>query len=190
MTALARSIATGVLKNLPSRLRLARDRAFGLRLGRRVALSPTATFGIRHGTARLGDRVEIHAGARIGIAGSPGKPASLIIGDRVSIGPRSTINVSRSVTIGSGTQVSWEVEILDTDFHSITELDGSESVFQADVVIGENVLVGARAIITKGVKIGDGAVIGAGSVVTKDVPARWIVAGNPARQIRQIRGWR
>lgn len=51
--------------------------------------------------------------------------------------------------------------------------------------IGNDVWIGTRAIILAGVHIGDGAIIGAGSVVTKDVPPYSIVAGVPARVIRQ-----
>jgi len=50
--------------------------------------------------------------------------------------------------------------------------------------IGNDVWIGLRAIIMPGVRIGDGAVIGAGSIVTKDVAPYAIVAGNPARFIR------
>ncbi len=53
------------------------------------------------------------------------------------------------------------------------------------VMIGHDVWVGHGAIILPGRSIGDGAVIAAGAVVTKDVPAYVIVAGNPARLIRQ-----
>lgn len=50
--------------------------------------------------------------------------------------------------------------------------------------IGKNCFVGGESIVLPGVTIGDNCVIGAGSVVTRDVPARSIVAGNPAQVIR------
>lgn len=54
-----------------------------------------------------------------------------------------------------------------------------------DVVIGNDVWIGAYGIVLPGVTIGDGAVIAAGSVVTKDVAPYTIVAGVPAKQIGQ-----
>ena len=51
--------------------------------------------------------------------------------------------------------------------------------------IGKNCFVGGRALILPGVEIGDGCVIGAGSVVTRSVPPKCIVAGNPAKVIRE-----
>lgn len=55
---------------------------------------------------------------------------------------------------------------------------------KGDVIIGNDVWIGAEAMILSGVTIGDGAVIGARAVVTKDVPPYAIVGGNPARVIR------
>ena len=46
--------------------------------------------------------------------------------------------------------------------------------------------IGSGAVILAGITIGEGAMVGAGSVVTKDVPPRTIVAGNPARVIREL----
>ncbi|KVH30662.1 acyltransferase [Burkholderia cepacia] len=53
------------------------------------------------------------------------------------------------------------------------------------VFIEDHVWIGARAIISPGVRIGEGAVVGAGSVVTRDVEPYTIVAGNPARFIKE-----
>jgi acetyltransferase-like isoleucine patch superfamily enzyme len=108
--------------------------------------------------------------------------AALVIGDRVSIGDRTQIHCGERVTIGAGTLISWDCVIMDRDYHNPD--GGAERT--APVVIGKNVWVGCRAIILKGVTIGDGAVVGAGSVVTRDVPPCTLVAGNPARVVRQL----
>jgi chloramphenicol O-acetyltransferase type B len=55
---------------------------------------------------------------------------------------------------------------------------------KGDVVIGNDVWIGADAVILSGVRIGDGAVVGNNSVVVKDVPPYAIVAGNPARFLK------
>lgn len=55
---------------------------------------------------------------------------------------------------------------------------------RGDVIIGNDVWIGAEAVILSGVRIGDGAVVGARAVVTRDVPPYAIVAGNPAVLIR------
>ncbi len=54
------------------------------------------------------------------------------------------------------------------------------------VIIEDDCWIGAGAIILNGITIGKGSVVGAGSVVTKDVPPYTIVAGNPARKIKDI----
>ena len=56
---------------------------------------------------------------------------------------------------------------------------------RGDTVVGHDVWIGDSATVLPGVKIGSGAIVAAGSLVTKDVPAYAIVAGNPARVVRQ-----
>ncbi len=53
-----------------------------------------------------------------------------------------------------------------------------------DIIVGENVWIGAGSIVLPGITIGDNSVIGAGSVVTKNVPPNSIAVGNPARVIK------
>ena len=53
------------------------------------------------------------------------------------------------------------------------------------VIIEDNVLVGANAVIIEGVHVGEGAVVAAGAIVIEDVPAHTVVAGTPARVIKQ-----
>jgi putative colanic acid biosynthesis acetyltransferase WcaB len=88
---------------------------------------------------------------------------ALVVNDGVVMGARGTLR--HSTTIGSK-QLP----------------DGSES---ACPVLGDDVNVGANAVILGPIQIGDRAVIGAGAVVVKDVPPGAVVAGNPARVIRQ-----
>lgn len=76
--------------------------------------------------------------------------------------------------------------IRDSDNHTI-HYDGFEK--SKPIIIGNHVWIGMRATILKGVTIGDGAIIAAGAVVTKDVPARCLVAGVPARVIKENIEW-
>ena len=55
------------------------------------------------------------------------------------------------------------------------------------VKIGNGVWIGSNVTITPGVTIGDGAIVGAGAVVTKDVAENTIVAGVPAKYIRDVK---
>jgi virginiamycin A acetyltransferase len=68
-----------------------------------------------------------------------------------------------------------------------TTIEGYKAGFTGlpDTVIGHDVWIGHAALILPGVTIGSGAIIGAGAVVTRDVASYSIVAGNPARLIRQ-----
>ena len=60
-----------------------------------------------------------------------------------------------------------------------------QHVYTSLITIEDEVWIGANAVITAGVTIGKHSVVAAGSVVTKDVPPYSIVAGNPARLLKQ-----
>jgi acetyltransferase-like isoleucine patch superfamily enzyme len=100
--------------------------------------------------------------------------------------------VSReSITFGRGCLISWDVLVLDTDFHPLVT-DGSEPAApQAPIVFGDRVWVGARSSILKGVSLADDTVVAAGSVVARSEPqSNVILGGNPAKVIREGVSWR
>lgn len=110
------------------------------------------------------------------------------IGNNVSIGRQVFLDYSGGCKIGNDVCISHRAAIF-THEHPLK--NGKYQVFKDGVenaiIIGDDVWIGYQAIILPSVNyIGKGAVVGAGSVVTKDVPEHHIVAGNPARFIRQI----
>ncbi|WP_346836758.1 acyltransferase [Microbulbifer sp. SAOS-129_SWC] len=117
--------------------------------------------------------------------GHRGADARITIGDCVLISPGVRISAAQSITIGNGCMIAANVYISDSDWHG---LYNRTRPFRctAPVSLGDNVWVGDSAIVCKGVSIGDNSVVGAGSIVTRDVPANTVVAGNPAREIKQI----
>eukprot|EP00127_Corallochytrium_limacisporum_P000568 Clim_evm7s19 gene=Clim_evmTU7s19 len=97
-----------------------------------------------------------------------------------------TILDGARVEIGDQFLAGPDVKIIAATHPTDPAIRASGLEFAKPVTIGNNVWVGAGAIILPGVTVGDNAVIGAGAVVTKNVPDRTIVAGNPARIIREI----
>jgi acetyltransferase-like isoleucine patch superfamily enzyme len=114
------------------------------------------------------------------------KNAILEIGDNVWINSGSKLVCCQHITIGAGSIISWDVEIRDSDIHNINR---GGFVVSKPIEIGSDVWIGSRATILKGVKIGNGSVIATGAVVTQDVPENCLVAGVPARIIRENVNW-
>lgn len=115
----------------------------------------------------------------------------LAIGDRTFVGHACSFSVARSVRVGRHCYIASGVTVLDQDGHPLDAAarraglpTPPEAV--APVVIGDDVWVGSGAVILKGVTVGDRAVVAAHAVVTRDVPADAVVAGNPARVVRDL----
>lgn len=88
----------------------------------------------------------------------------------------------RGIHIGENTLVAGRVTILS---HDHCKRVNNNQPFLIDTYIGNNCFIAVGAIILPGIKIGDEVIVGAGAVVTKDVPSNCVVAGNPAKIIRE-----
>lgn len=75
-----------------------------------------------------------------------------------------------------------------TATHPIDPMERNSGLeYAKPVVIGDNCWIGGRSIINPGVTIGNNVVIASGTVVTKDIPDNVVVAGVPAKVIKQIK---
>jgi galactoside O-acetyltransferase len=122
----------------------------------------------------------------------------------VSVGKRSIINESvvicaENISVGDDVMIAWDVTIFDNDSHSITFRHRKDDVMNwrsgrqdwthvpvAPVTIADKVWIGFGAAIAKGVTVGEGAVVAARAMVTRDVQPWTLVAGNPARVVREL----
>lgn len=110
----------------------------------------------------------------------------LEIGERAYINYGCSIAASLRISIGPRCSIGTHVMMMDNDFHRIEPERRDERPDSNPIVLEENVWIGGRSIILGGVTIGAHSVVGAGSVVTSDVPPRTVVAGSPARVIREL----
>jgi acetyltransferase-like isoleucine patch superfamily enzyme len=125
----------------------------------------------------------------------------LRIGNDCYVGKGSVIRAGQEIIIGNNVLIAHNVNIFDTDSHELAHLERSESYKQllmhghpgikgniavAPVIIEDYAWINFNVIILKGVTIGKGAIVAAGSVVTKNVAPFTLVAGNPAKFIKQL----
>lgn len=110
---------------------------------------------------------------------------AILIGDRTLIGISSVL--IGPVTIGNDVMLAQHVVMsgLNHQFENINIPINQQTCTTSQIIIEDEVWIGANAVITAGVTIGKHAVIAAGSVVTKDVPSFSVVGGNPARILKQ-----
>lgn len=148
--------------------RVSRGLGASIELGRDAAL-------LINGNVHLGDGTRLLVG--------PG--ATMTLNDRCALDGDQRFIAASSVTIGARCSIAWDVLIMDSHFHAIDGLRAEAK----QIIVGEHVWIGAGAKILRGVTVGDGAVIAAGAVVSSDVPPRSVVAGVPARVIREDVNW-
>lgn len=129
-------------------------RAFGAHIGREVHIYPSVRIAVPWNVA-IGDEAAV------------GDRAILYSLGRISIGPQATISQGAHLCAGT---------------HDYRRAD--MPLVKAPVAVGAGAWICADAFVGPGVSVGDRAIVGARAVAVGDVPAGKIVAGNPARVIR------
>ncbi len=111
---------------------------------------------------------------------------NIYLGDHVFLNVLCTILDCNEVRIGHHVMIGPNVQIY-TAAHVLEAEPRNRGLEVAKpILIEDNVWIGGGAILLPGMRIGRNAVVGAGAVVSRDVPANTVVAGNPARVLREI----
>ena len=96
------------------------------------------------------------------------------------------IHCFNNIKIGKWVYIGDDVAIRDSDGH---EVIGSNKPVSMPIVIEDHCWIGAKATLLKGVTIGEGAVVAAGALVSRNVPPHTLVAGIPARVVKENVSW-
>ena len=149
----------------------------GASIGAGVFIAPNAAVYCDDGLT-VGDRTYIAALAYL--------TGDLTFGADCSVNPFAVIR--GEIRMGDGVRIGAHTSILGFNHH----MDNDRPVFQQGlsskgITIGDDVWIGSNATILDGVTVGSHVVIAAGAIVTKDVADWAVMAGNPARQLRDRR---
>jgi maltose O-acetyltransferase len=165
------------------RLRIARLRLIGVRIGRRcwirrVRVPRNPWDVLIHDGVALDDEVTLLT------TGRRGKAPRLILGSGTYVNRFTMFDASERIEVGRNCMIGPYCYITDHDHGTETPgLIAEQPLVAHPVQIGDNVWIGAGAFVLKGVTVGDGSVIGAGAVVTRSVRPGEKVVGSPARAI-------
>ena len=125
-----------------------------------------------------GNRVEV------GVWGREAGAGRVVIGDCCLMSPGSRLSASDEIVLGDGVMLANGAYITDSDWHMIYDRMTRDE--PTPVHIGNNVWLGDHSTVLKGVTIGDNSVVAARAVVTRDVPANVVVAGSPAKVVKEL----
>jgi acetyltransferase-like isoleucine patch superfamily enzyme len=147
-----------------------------------------------------GGSIRIGQGSLIeGLLATERPESKITIARNVYVGGGTVIDCIADISIGEDVLVSYGCVITDSDNHSvrysIRKNDCADwrrgfhdwsTHEHRPVIIGKGAWIGAHAMVLKGVELGEGTIVAAGSVVSKSVAPYTIVAGNPAKIVREL----
>lgn len=114
----------------------------------------------------------------------------LILGDNFYISGESAIVCKKHIEFDRNVLLSWDILVMDTDFHKILNSEGKEQSPDGEIFIGENVWIGCRSLVLKHSHIPEGCVIGASSRVSRKFSEKnSLIMGNPAKIVKSDISW-
>jgi maltose O-acetyltransferase len=143
----------------------------------RTLILRLAGFRIGHGTVMAGTPI---------ITGDGNLYGNLVIGEGCWINIGCLFDLGAAISIGSKVSIGHDVLLLTTSHEVGTSRKRALAPIARPVSIGSGVWLGSRSTILPGVTIGAGAIVAAGSMVHQDVPPNTVVAGVPARVVKDL----
>ncbi len=149
-------------------------------------VSTEKTIWENKGSITFEGKAKLGAGSRI----STGTNGILTIGSNFTITAKSTLICFKRVTIGGDVLFSWDVLLMDTDFHDVVDMKDKIINPSRPIIIGSHCWIGCRAVLLKGTEIVANTIIAANSIVTgKFVEENTIIGKNPAEIIKRDINW-
>ena len=156
------------------------------------------SFGKRYGqpsflSVQNGGRLVLNGSANIAQSSSIAifKDARLELGNRFSANYDFLVSCKNRIQIGDDALFGWNVSLLDNDGHDIIQNDGTVSNKPAPIFIGNHVWVCSNSTCLKGARLPDGCILASQSLLAKEILCKnALVAGSPARLIKQEVNWR
>lgn len=119
-----------------------------------------------------------------------GTNGSVIIGDNATFDNVVIYSAYADVNIGKDCMLSYDVFIRNHDSHFIFDKETGKRInYSRNIIIGNHVWIGQRSLLLSGFNIEDGSIVGAGSVSSSSFGANQVIAGNPAKVIRNDVYW-
>ncbi len=134
-------------------------------------------------------KAEIGRGCKLSV----GHKATLTLGEYFSASGKSEIICHKEITFGHHCLLSWDILVMDTDFHDIIDEDGRVINPPKPITVGNHVWVGCKVTILKGVSVAENCVISANSTITRSVDEKNCIIGGHNKSMEILRrniNWR
>jgi acetyltransferase-like isoleucine patch superfamily enzyme len=155
-----------------------------------ISFLPRLTFGwlrpalYRMAGVRIGSRTRIYG--KLELEGVGDVAANLRVGERCMFTTPLYLNLSAPISIGDRVVIGHHVVIITDDHRMEDPTYRGGKRFSVPVTIEDGAWIAARVTVLPGVTIGRGSVVAASAIVTKDIPPNTLVAGVPARILKEL----